>query len=271
MNIDVSHPIENPALKELLMKRRAQPESAQNLEGEIYREVVEHAKLLSVVRVSPAIEKDDKGEVVLQEDTTLSLPTLSLEDGRRFYPAFTDWEEVYRWESALKNNVPLNTLILTFEDYVALVQKNKMSGMVLNPFSDSLIFEYPLMNRLLEQKKQSAMQITSHTVAKGAVKLGEPAVYPEKLMKELCSYAKRQKNIETLWLRLMEQSGELSYLLIAKFSGDQKSVFEGIAAIAQPYLGEMCLDMMPLQNAFTESAVAGVEPFYRKKRGLFGR
>lgn len=54
------------------------------------------------------------------------------------------------------------------------------------------------------------------------------------------------------------------------FQGEKEVVFGAIAAAAKPYLKEMYLDMVPLEMEFGQSVVQNVEPFYQRKKGLFG-
>lgn len=61
-----------------------------------------------------------------------------------------------------------------------------------------------------------------------------------------------------------------SYLLVVDFQGEKEVVFGAIAAAVKPYLKEMYLDMVPLEMEFGQSVVQNVEPFYQRKKGLFG-
>lgn len=67
---------------------------------------------------------------------------LTTVDNRTFYPAFTDWNELRRWNP----EEGLHTLILTFDDYADMVAKTETpAGIVVNPFWDSLTLDRALL------------------------------------------------------------------------------------------------------------------------------
>lgn len=271
MNIDVNKPLENPKLKELFAKRRQSPSAVESkrIMEEIIEEIATNAYFLSLVEFSVQPEKRENGQVVLQKGTSISFPMLTTQDGRQFYPVFIDWEEFGKWE-AMKFKKP-QTMIMCFDDYYAMVvEKSRGSGIVINPFSDNLVLDRGMMIHLKNQKQLSSKGEGEYTIPKSTtVKLGDPENYPEEMVKAICTYAKKEKSIQSIWLRLMEKDGEWSYLLVIDFSGDKKAIFDNLAQVAKPYLKRMFLDMIPLASEFGQKAVHGVAPIYTKRRGLF--
>lgn len=83
------------------------------------------------------------------------------------------------------------------------------------------------------------------------------------------SFLKRQKNVNAAYLQLMKKEEEYSYLIIVDFSGDKKEVFGGIYQAAQPHMNGMFIDMVPFDSDFGRNATVNVEPFYKRKLGLF--
>ncbi len=199
----------------------------------------------------------------------MSFPMLTTQDGRQFYPVFIDWEEFGKWE-AMKYQKP-QTMIMNFDDYAAMViDKGRGSGIVINPFSDNLLLDRGTMAHLRMQKQLGAEGHMEYRIpSETTVKLGDPDHYPDDLVNALCTYAKKEKSVHTLWMRLMEKSGEWSYLLVVDFTGNQKTLFDAIAEAAKPYLHQMYLDIVPFASDFGQKAVNGVRPIYQKRRGLF--
>lgn len=266
--------VENPLLKELFSRWRSIGDSnsreAQDCMNGILTEVVENAQFLSVVDISSdrGMEFSGDGTAVLQEDTEMSFKTLSDDNGNIYFPAFTDWENLRMWADHREGDV--DTLVLKFDDYYTLI-KDGAAGIVINPFSDNLPISNELMQHLREVRDHHETGHCDHVVQQEAeVMIGEPADYPKEMVDAIVRYAKTDKHINAIYLKLMINGGERSYLLIVDFKGDINEIFGCIAQAAQPYIPSgMFIDMLPITDDFGRKA-ADNEPFYRKKKRLFG-
>lgn len=271
--MDINQPITNPKIKELFVQRSKANNEQEYLMimNQIAEELVMHAKLLSVITLSKEPTQKGDGTAVFEEDSTMQFPMLTTNDGLSFYPVFIDWEEVGKWE-ILQNTTP-NTLVLTFDDYVELIKNQEtVAGIVINPFSDNLILTRDMM---IQWNSKKEIRETGHTtvVAKKdtQVHLGEPKEYPTAMIESIITYAKKNKQIKELWLRLMEQDGEKSYLIVVDFNGEKSMIFDQIAKAAIPYLNGMYVDLIPYKDEFGRQAVQDVTSFYHKKKGWFSR
>ena len=84
----------------------------------------------------------------------MQLPQLTAPDGAKFQPAFTDWKELEKWEDMEKPKA----LLLTFDDYAALVLKNpEIQGVVVNPFSENMMIDRKILEHL-RMKKDALLQ-----------------------------------------------------------------------------------------------------------------
>lgn len=267
--VDVSRPLENPRLKELFARRRtagSREEMARIME-EVAEEIVMNAHFLSVVQFSVEPEGQEDGTAVLRKDTQMSVPMLSARDGKHFYPAFIDWEELGRWEGLkdfLGGERP-RTLILSFDDYAAMVAQGDADGVAIDPFSDNLVLERETLARWKERKELQLTGHTAHKVEQGErIRLGEPAEYPQALADALAACAEKEPGVRRLWLRLMEQSGVFNWLVVAQYQGDRKRIFDSLGAAALPHLMGKYLDIAPWEEDFGRRAVEGVKPFYER-------
>lgn len=273
--VDVNRPLENPRLKELFARRRtagSREEMARIME-ELAEEIVMNGRFLSVVQFSREPEKREDGTAVFLEDTQMSVPMLSAGDGKHFYPAFIDWEELGRWRGLedFSKGEPPQTLILGFDDYAAMVDRGDSDGVAINPFSDNLVLERETLARWRERKELRLAGHTERVVEKGTqVRLGEPAEYPHALVEAMAAYAKGERGIQRLWLRLMEQSGVFNWLVVVQFEGDKRRIFDGLGAAALPHLMGRYVDIVPASEAFGRDASKGVKPFYERRFRLFG-
>ncbi|WMJ22904.1 enhanced serine sensitivity protein SseB [Paludicola sp. MB14-C6] len=273
MKVDVNKPLENPKLKQLFLKRKSEltNDELNAVLNDICEEVAMNAYFLSVIKMENDPIQNGDGTAVFQQDTTISFPMLTTETGASYYPVFIDWEELSKWDE-VKGTQP-NTLILSFDDYAAMViDKQNGHGIVVNPFSDNFVIDRDLLIHLRRIKQITQTGHAEMTVEKDTtVHLGEPANYPIDMINAIKKAVKHDKDINTMWLRLMEKDSELSYLVIVGFEGDRKKAFSLISNAASPYLNNMYLDMVPFKDTFGSQAVEGVEPFYQRKNGLFRR
>lgn len=273
MDIDVNKPVENPKLKALFRQLEdcQAEEEHRRLMNQLLEETVLNACFLSVIQLSEEPEDQGDGKAVFKRGTTMGFPMLTTQDGRQFYPVFTDWMELGKWEAV--RGTPPKTLVLRFDDYAAMVLKDGgADGIVIDPFSHNLTLDRAYLEHLRNQKELNATGHTEHTAQKGTtVRLGDPEHYPTALVEAMKAHAKRDKRIERLWLRLMEREGEVSFLVVADVQGDRSAVFDGIGETARPYLSGMYIDLVPYADAFGADAARGQEPFYQKKRGFLFR
>lgn len=267
--IDLNKPVTNPELLEAIaaMKNDGSSENLDHVINEVMR-----ANFLSPVIITPLPEPDGDGKTVLKEETTISFHMITDNADNSYFPAFTDWDELRKWNK--EENV--QTLISSFDDYAAMIldKSGPCEGFVINPFGTNIPFSRAMIESLKNQKeKMMENGVSEHTVEKDTkVLIGQPGVYPADLVKSVTNYLKTQKNVEKAYLLLMknEEADESSYLLVVDYSGDKNPVFGGIAKAAEPYLNGMYLDMVPYDSGFGKNAAENTEPFYkRKKFGLF--
>lgn len=225
-------------------------------------EVVMRTKFISPMQLSNKPELLEDGTAIFKEDTLMRMPMLTSDDGKYYYAMFTGKDEYAQWEN-MKN---LDTIQLTFDDFVALLEKNEEAvGAVLNPFSDNLIISRANMENLKTQKELRTKGIAVHKVNKDTkVMIGEPKDYPREMVEAITRYLPGVPEVNRVWLRLMTKNDIPSLLLVVDQNGEKEVVFKGIAEVAKPYLRKTYIDMVAYQDDFGKKAVEGVEPFYQK-------
>ena len=272
-NIDVNKPVENPKLVELLDQRNhlsPQNEDWDSLMNNILQYIAEEGTFLAVTHFDKSnVLNQGDGAFTIQKDTVIQFEYLSTNDGKTYFPFYTDWKNLR--ENPNHSISEIETMILTFEDVYTFSKRN--TGAVLNPFSHNLLLDNSLlenMKKVLDERKNSYIsktQIKQDT----KVLLGEPKDYPITMVEAIQNYAKTNNNIKRIFLKLMVMEGKQSFLLIVDFKGDRNIIFDQLFKIAQPYIPkEMFLDLIPYSEEFGKNA-ADNKPFYElKKAGFFG-
>ena len=247
----------NPELKEALATLRLKSE--ENLEQRIYDMVANGARFLSVA--TPA--EDSTPEAPKYE-----FPVLTTKGhGYLFYPIFTDMEELRKW----KGNEDAQILILTFDNYAELLEQNsKVQGLVINPYGANFAIERDMVDYLKVQKafigKLAIEQMFHQEHDQPEIQLSDPEPYPAEMADALRRYMATNPIIRRAWLRLMDRAGEQSYLVIVDAAeSDTHGDFGEISGAAMPYLTDMYLDLLTLDDPFAQKATEGVAPFYKQQ------
>lgn len=259
---DVNSPVTNPRIQGLMRQAAGNPtEEMMNL---IYEELAMNARFLSAIMVTHEPVKKEDGTATMEQGTTMQLPLLTAPDGSKYYPAFTDWSELNKWHEILEPK----TLLLSLEDYVALVLKNEdTKGIVINPFGENMMVDRPLLEHLKMKKDMLVQGKTIQHIDKNEqISLAEAAEFPVEMVKKISQELKEETCVEKAWLRLMKRKEEISYLFVADIAlpGNQEAVFERVAGAVKPFLKGIGIHMITYQQEFGKNAVEGVEPFYQK-------
>ena len=130
-------PLENDRLKEVI----------KNLH-ENYNEDTEEkflAELKNASFLAPAdikVEEDLKekiesdGTITLDKNTPMNFMLISSEDGKNFFPAFTDEEELS------KDPEKKDAIIINLETYLEMLDSNTeedIAGIAINPFGEAIV------------------------------------------------------------------------------------------------------------------------------------
>ena len=260
-------PITNPELVEAL-KALHQESTPQN-QGKVLGLVVEQATFLAPAVVTPA-----QNQSAGKKQATIQFQLINTKDGRPFFPAFTDAEELRKFAG----QKPVQSVLLRFDDYASLLQRNeKACGFVVNPLGLSLTLDRKTVEslavrkkevaQLRQQRQQQGNAFTQETIEKDAqVMVGDPEEVPQAMLEAVCRAARDREEIRTLWLRQMiRPDGTPSLIIVVDHTGVQAEVFEAVAQAARPHFGRLPVDMIPYGTSFAAAATEGVEPFYRRE------
>lgn len=138
-----------------LVKKNKSPENLKVLMDELA-----HSRLLSPVVITPQPTVDETGKVKMAEDSKFSVPMLAGPDGRKFFVAYTDMNEIKK----IKSEKPINVFPFAFTEYAAMVAKAdaECDGLAINPQSNGPIIAKPMiaaiMNTILKKNAETATE-----------------------------------------------------------------------------------------------------------------
>ena len=233
---------------------------------QIAEELAMNAHLLAVVNFDHQGMEEKAGTAVFQKDTRISFVMFSDPNKTSYLPVYTDWKAIGENKDYRENHV--DTFILSFDDMSAITSGK--AGIVINPFSDNFIITPDNVVHIRQHKDSITKGYSTTTVQKETkVLLGDSADYPKEMAEAIRQYAKTNKDIKAIWLKLMVRNNEKSHLLIVDHTGDRDTVFSAIAkaATSVDHRG-LPIDMVSYADQFGRDAAKG-EPLYRRKK-LFG-
>lgn len=75
-------------------------------------------------------------------------------DGKKYLPAFTDTMLFREWQEKSKTTEPIKKMVMNFDVYAQYIlnSKGELSGFIVNPFSENLVFPEPMVRTLAMQK-----------------------------------------------------------------------------------------------------------------------
>lgn len=73
---------------------------------------------------------------------------ISSEDGKNFFPAFTDEEEL------AKDEIKQNAIIVKLENYLEMLSKNtdEVEGIAINPFGEAIVIPRDMLFNVFGEK-----------------------------------------------------------------------------------------------------------------------
>ena len=226
-----------------------------------------------------APKPDENGRIQLPKDTKVTFALLKSGDGKSFFTAFTDAEELDKWQNKPAGQV----MLLRFDDYARMLNGNDhVAGFVLNPFTDNLRFNSDMVasllkqrNAMLEKIKQTAAQQAAQRNAQikpgDKVTIVEPSVYPDELVNPLCAELEKYPMVGAAYLQIMVINGATkSYLLVLDAPKDD-ALFKAAGDAARPFLvsneKKMNLNITISTSPLGQQGMRGSEPFYIKGQG----
>lgn len=138
-------PITNPMLSGAMELMK----SSNTLEHrKMFIEEMIHAKFLSPVVIDPKPVPDENGISRIDKSARVQVPMLTAPDGKHFFMAFTELEELQKWNKEAGQQI----FGFSFADYVGMVRnaKETSNGFVINPYSHNIVLTSEMMEVIAE-------------------------------------------------------------------------------------------------------------------------
>lgn len=254
-NKDIHH-IVNPSLMRTacwFMQEDAKNPANEEMMKLFFTEIFKAEYIIPADTSSLKIEGVKSGEIKVGKDSEVSFPILENSQGKKYYPFFTDWNELRKYDTDLK----FSALVATFKDLKNFAGKS--DGIVINPYGTNIILTADMLNDIKNisekaEKKQSEIMV------------GEPKEYPIRMIKAMTDYFSEHAKILSAYLKLMTKDGKKSYLVAIDYNSDENPVdlYNEIAETALPHADGIPIDFILKNSDFAQKAFKNAKPFYEK-------
>lgn len=256
--------LKNPDL--IQAYRLMEYDSTPERQAEFMQEVVD-ARYMAPASFSPEPEEDEEGNLIFSDDATVTFPDIRNKGDDKFFPAFTDWKEMQKWEMKEGQHV----IGLSFEDFAAMILQDKdAAGFVINPFGENVKIDREIIMTLKKQqasfiKRQQLMEERNHPERQPSnepMEFHELESYPEKMVEEIAEFLKEQP-VKLAYLQGVIQGERRGCMFILEHEGSEETIFGGIARLAKPYMSGMYLYMATTDSELGKKAAEGLDPFFQ--------
>lgn len=235
-------------------------------QAEFLQEVVD-AQFMAPAAFSPEPEEDWEGTMTFSEDSTVTFPEIRNSGDEKYFPAFTDWKEMQKWEMQEGQHV----VGLSFEDFASMIFQDKdATGFVINPFGESIKIDRDVITTLKQQqaaflKRQQMIEERNHPERQPS---NEPMEfcrlesYPEEMLEEITEFLKEQP-VKLAYMQGVLQGERKGCMFILEHEGSEEDIFGGIIRLAKPYMSGMYLYMANADSELGQKALEGLDPFFR--------
>jgi len=175
--------------------------------------------------------------------------------GNRYMVVYSDRESFEK----LSKDPDQNTAEAPFEEILDIAVDGKLglSGIVINPGGEEVIFGKELLGDIAEQ-----MGLTEQSL-----RVGEPDHYPEHLLDKISEFGAGEDKVREIYVRLFvngktEQTGWIFIISCEGEQNEREYLFDTFKRFIDPYLDTLPSIVVDKETEYGAAAVGGVRPVY---------
>ncbi|MGN1481107.1 enhanced serine sensitivity protein SseB C-terminal domain-containing protein [Porcipelethomonas sp.] len=194
------------------------------------------------------------GNEIDVNNSQVSFPLLQNSEGKRYYPFFTDWNELRKYD--MKSQ--FTGMVGGFKDMKAFA--GKADGIVINPYGANIVLTSDMLNDIVKVSNDYKKENSE-------IMVGDPKNYPLEMLRKISEVLWDKENVTAAYLKLMLKDGKESYLVALEGNLPENPIelFNEIAEKALPFADKMPIDFIDYSSDFAKKAFKGASAFYNKK------
>lgn len=220
----------------------------------LFSEIFKGQYIIPVDASKIKTHKNSGNEFDITDDSVAAFPMLQNNDGKKFYPFFTDWNELRKYDMESK----FVCMAGGFKEMANFAGKS--DGIVINPFGSNIMLNAQMLDdiaRISAEYKKSSSKIS----------VSDPKKYPLAMVRKISEVLWEKPDIENAYLKTMIKDGKESYLvaLKGKLPENKTALFDEIAENALSLSDNIPIDFIDYSSAFAQKVFKNTSPFYTKK------
>ncbi len=263
----VSGPVSNPKLKEAIaaLKEGNSPEKQLALQA-----ALKEARLLAPCAVDGP--KPEDGKPVSVNPSSVRFFLINTNDGKVFFPAFTDPEEANKFRGA-KDTGAQAMMVQTIANYDRMLSdpKGPAQGIVINPGSDSLVIT-PALAALISGRLQAPAEAGKAAPAPANAPVNavysEPAVYPTRMVNTLYDWCCEKPEISRVWLKQKRTGMELAFALFVEADTKDEALLAEMTEVCTPHAKEVPVECVYVTDHLKENVIKESVALYDRELEL---
>lgn len=212
------------------------------------------------------------GKMEIPKDAKFNFKLVTNSKGEQYFPLFTDISEFQKWNK----NEKINTIVVVFPQMADLVSKKpEVSGFVINPMSQNLIFTREILDAMLNNVKenmQKAKAAEGNTDGGEEKKItlyfGKPSNIPDSVVASLKKNLAKNPEVKKAYFLMMKQGAQEHYLFVLDIEAEPEKcqkIADSLCSTARLFLTKFPVSAVPLNSPYGQSADKVTEPFYVKE------
>ncbi len=210
------------------------------------------------------------GKVAIPKDAKFNFKLIQNQKGEQYFTVFTDVKEYMKWS----RNPKVNSIVVVFPQIAQLAKEkaDAISGFVINPMSQNIIFSQDIISNLLDAMKTVAEQAKERREANAAteqVKLmfGKPQNIPEAVYGAFKKKLVKMPEVKEAYFCMLKQGDQEYYLFTLDIDADNetcRTIGTSLCDSAKLFLTKYPIMAAPVNSPFGEGAKKVDGPFYTK-------
>ena len=208
------------------------------------------------------------GKVAIPKDAKFNFKLIQNQKGEQYFAVFTDVKEYMKWSK----NPKVNTIVVVFPQIAQLAKEKAadISGFVINPMSQNIIFTQDIISNLLNAMKTVAEQAKERReAAEQPVQLmfGKPQNIPEAVYGAFRKKLVKTPEVREAYFCMLKQGEQEYYLFTLDIDADNetcRTIGTSLCDSAKLFLTKYPIMAAPVNSPFGEGAKKVDGPFYKK-------
>ena len=203
---------------------------------------------------------DENGQLGFEADTKIELLIIQDENGKCYFPMFTNQEELLEWKPKQQS------LLLSFEQWITFVDmaQNQIEGIVLNPTSEQIPLHQNFLDSLRKTRKAT---LTPNSLEAGKqLHLMNPEMNIDDMIESIQNTCKNIPDIEAVYVKERFEEDKASHWFILVQTQNRKTqYFEQIGQNLQGKTYGKSIEFMFANTQLAEKIIQNSKPVYEKK------